>query len=254
MSLLEMSHIKKSFDKEEVIKNISLEVKLGQVLVIIGPSGSGKSTMIRCASTLEEIDSGKICYEEDVLVDTVDGKVTYAEGEELDKIKRKFGMVFQDYNLFPHLSVLENITLAPIKVLKKSKKEAEESAFRLLQKMDLEDKAHSYPYQLSGGQKQRVSIARALAMEPKVLFFDEPTSALDPQLTKEVLKVIQDLARDDWTMVIVTHEMDFAKKVADWVIFMDEGYIVEQGKPEEILEAPKEERTRLFLDYKNINE
>ncbi|NMB14775.1 MAG: amino acid ABC transporter ATP-binding protein [Gallicola sp.] len=252
MNLLEMTNIRKSFGNEEVIKNISLKVEQGEVLVIIGPSGSGKSTMIRCAATLEAIDAGKIQYEEDVLADMEGGDVVYAAGEELEKIKRKFGMVFQDFNLFPHLSVLENITLAPVHVLKKTKEQALQEANLLLRKMGLEEKGDAFPYQLSGGQKQRASIARALAMDPKVLFFDEPTSALDPQLTKDVLKVIQDLAKEDRTMVIVTHEMDFAREVADWVIFMDQGFIVEEGTPEEVLLNPKEDRTRLFLDYQGL--
>lgn len=252
MNLLEMTNIRKSFGNEEVIKNISLKVEQGEVLVIIGPSGSGKSTMIRCAATLEAIDAGKIQYEEDVLADMEGGDVVYASGEELEKIKRKFGMVFQDFNLFPHLSVLENITLAPVHVLKKTKEQALQEANLLLRKMGLEEKGDAFLYQLSGGQKQRASIARALAMDPKVLFFDEPTSALDPQLTKDVLKVIQDLAKEDRTMVIVTHEMDFAREVADWVIFMDQGFIVEEGTPEEVLLNPKEDRTRLFLDYQGL--
>lgn len=252
MNLLEMTNIRKSFGNEEVIKNISLKVEQGEVLVIIGPSGSGKSTMIRCAATLEAIDAGKIQYEEDVLADMEGGDVVYASGEELEKIKRKFGMVFQDFNLFPHLSVLENITLAPVYVLKKTKEQALQEANLLLRKMGLEEKGDAFPYQLSGGQKQRASIARALAMDPKVLFFDEPTSALDPQLTKDVLKVIQDLAKEDRTMVIVTHEMDFAREVADWVIFMDQGFIVEEGTPDEVLLNPKEDRTRLFLDYQGL--
>lgn len=250
MNLLEMANIKKTFGNLEVIKNISLEVKEGEVLAIIGPSGSGKSTMIRCATTLEKINGGTIKYEDDILVDTLEGRVQYATGESLEKIKRKFGMVFQDFNLFPHLSVLENITLAPMQVLKRSKEEAYKDAHGLLKKMGLMDKGDAYPFQLSGGQKQRVSIARALAMDPKVLFFDEPTSALDPQLTKEVLKVIQDLAKEKRTMVIVTHEMDFAAEVADWIIFMDQGYIVEQGTPKDVIHNPKEERTKLFLDYR----
>ncbi|MGO4987955.1 amino acid ABC transporter ATP-binding protein [Gallicola sp. Sow4_E12] len=252
MNLLEMTNIRKSFGNEEVIKNISLKVEQGEVLVIIGPSGSGKSTMIRCAATLEAIDAGKIQYEEDVLADMEGGDVVYASGEELEKIKRKFGMVFQDFNLFPHLSVLENITLAPVHVLKKTKEQALQEANLLLRKMGLEEKGDAFLYQLSGGQKQRASIARALAMDPKVLFFDEPTSALDPQLTKDVLKVIQDLAKEDRTMVIVTHEMDFAREVADWVIFMDQGFIVEEGTPDEVLLNPKEDRTRLFLDYQGL--
>lgn len=210
MSLLEMKNIKKSFDGLEVLKDISLTVEEGEVLGIIGPSGSGKSTLLRCATNLETIDSGEIHY------------------------KGEFGLVFQNFNLFPHFSVLKNITDAPIKVQKRDKKEVYAEAKELLRKMGLEDKADAYPYQLSGGQQQRVSIARALAMNPQILFFDEPTSALDPELTGEILRVIKTLAAEHMTMVIVTHEMNFAKNVADHIIFMDNGYIAEQGTPEEV--------------------
>ncbi|HCR82237.1 amino acid ABC transporter ATP-binding protein [Muricomes intestini] len=210
MSLLEMSHIKKSFDGVEVLKDISLKVEEGEVLAIIGPSGSGKSTLLRCATDLETPDGGDIHYE------------------------GKFGLVFQNFNLFPHFSVLKNITDAPLKVQKREKEEVLREARALLKKMGLEDKENTYPYQLSGGQQQRVSIARALAMNPKILFFDEPTSALDPELTGEILKVIKDLAAEQMTMVIVTHEMNFAKNVADHIIFMDKGIIEEQGTPEEV--------------------
>lgn len=210
MSLLEMKHIKKHFDDVEVLQDISLKVDEGQVLAIIGPSGSGKSTLLRCATNLETLDAGEIHY----------------EGE--------YGLVFQNFNLFPHFSVMRNITDAPIKVQKREKEEVFKEARVLLKKMGLEDKENAYPYQLSGGQQQRVSIARALAMNPKILFFDEPTSALDPELTGEILKVIKDLAAEHMTMVIVTHEMNFAKHVADHIIFMDKGVIAEQGTPEEV--------------------
>lgn len=210
MSLLTISHLKKSFDDVEVLKDISLTVEEGEVLSIIGPSGSGKSTLLRCATNLETADDGTIEY----------------EGE--------FGLVFQNFNLFPHYSVMKNITDAPIKVQKRKKEEVYAEARELLRKMGLEDKENAYPYQLSGGQQQRVSIARALAMNPKILFFDEPTSALDPELTGEILKVIKDLAAEHMTMVIVTHEMNFAKNVSDYIIFMDNGYIAVEGKPEEV--------------------
>ena len=213
MSLLEIKNLKKGFDGLEVLKDISLTVEKGEVLSIIGPSGSGKSTLLRCATGLETPDSGEIHY----------------EGE--------FGLVFQNFNLFPHFSVLRNIIDAPVKVQKRDKKEAIETARALLKKMGLADKENAYPYQLSGGQQQRVSSARALAMNPKILFFDEPTSALDPELTGEILKVIKDLAAEHMTMVIVTHEMNFAKNVSDQVIFMDKGLIAEQGSPEEVFSS-----------------
>ena len=209
MSLLEMKNIKKSFDGQVVLKDISLSVEKGEVLGIIGPSGSGKSTLLRCATGLEKQDFGEIKYE------------------------GTFGLVFQNFNLFPHYSVMKNITDAPIKVQKRKKEEVYEEARELLRKMGLEDKEKAYPFQLSGGQQQRISIARALAMKPDILFFDEPTSALDPELTGEILKVIRDLAAEHMTMVIVTHEMNFAKNVADKIIFMDQGIIAEEGTPEE---------------------
>lgn len=250
MNLLTMNNIKKSFGEDVIIKNISLEVKEGEVLAIIGPSGSGKSTLIRCATNLEKIDEGEIKYKEDYLVKMESGSPKYAEGEKLKEINKNYGMVFQDYNLFPHLSVMENITLAPKMLLNKSKKEIENYAIEILTKMGLEEKVDTYPYQLSGGQQQRVSIARALAMDPKVLFFDEPTSALDPELTEGVLKVIQELAEEKHTMVIVTHEMEFARQVADKIIFMDDGYIIEEGSPDDIILNPKEDRTKKFLKIK----
>ncbi|MGN1164978.1 MAG: amino acid ABC transporter ATP-binding protein [Lachnospiraceae bacterium] len=222
MSLLEMTNIKKSFGELEVLKDISLTVDKGEVLGIIGPSGSGKSTLLRCATGLETPDEGVIKY---------DGS---------------FGLVFQNFNLFPHYSVMKNITDAPIKVQKRDKKEVYETARKLLGKMGLSDKENVYPYQLSGGQQQRVSIARALAMNPDILFFDEPTSALDPELTGEILKVIRDLAAEHMTMVIVTHEMAFARNVSDKIIFMDNGYIAVEGTPEEVFNSSNE-RMREFL-------
>ena len=223
MKLLEIENLKISFEDLDVLHDISLGVEEGEVVAIIGPSGSGKSTLLRCCTGLEQADSGTIHYE------------------------GSYGLVFQNFNLFPHYSVLKNIMDAPISVQKQSKKEAEKEARRLLEKMGLGDKADAYPCQLSGGQQQRVAIARALALKPSILFFDEPTSALDPELTGEILKVIRELAEEKMTMVIVTHEMSFARDVADRVIFMDGGYIIEQGDPKEVIEHPKEERTRQFL-------
>lgn len=244
MSLLKMEHIQKSFGDHTVLHDISLQVAEGEVVAIIGPSGSGKSTLIRLATHLETLDAGFVAFGDLVLFSEAGGYASKAVRREINQI---YGMVFQHFNLFPHLSVMENITLAPISVLGLSKKEAEAKALLLLEKMGLGDKALSYPYQLSGGQQQRVSIARGLALDPKIIFFDEPTSALDPELTQEVLKVMQDLAEEHIAMVVVTHEMSFARQVADRVIFMDQGYIVEEGTPEEVLDHPKEERTRAFL-------
>lgn len=254
MKVLEISHLKKSFDSEAVLKDISLSLEKGKVLAIIGPSGSGKSTLLRCATTLEKPDSGKICYEERVLFSAQEtGESYYAKGEELKQLRRMFGIVFQNYNLFPHFSVLRNIMEAPVHVLKQKSEEAKDTAMKILKKMGLEDKADAYPYQLSGGQQQRVSIARALAMNPEVLFFDEPTSALDPQLTVEILKVIKELAAEHMTMVIVTHEMNFAKEVADYIIFMDNGYIVEEGTSQEVMQNPQNDRTKEFLGSYSAN-
>ena len=222
MSLLEMKNIKKSFNSVEVLKDISLTVDKGEVLGIIGPSGSGKSTLLRCATGLETPDSGEIHYE------------------------GTYGLVFQNFNLFPHFDVMKNITDAPIRVQKRDKDEVYKEARELLKKMGLEDKEKAYPYQLSGGQQQRVSIARALAMKPDILFFDEPTSALDPELTGEILRVIKNLAAENMTMVIVTHEMQFARNVSDNIIFMDNGYVAERGTPEEVFNSSNE-RMKEFL-------
>ena len=250
MNVLELNHVKKTFNNEtlHVLKDISLSVGKGEVVAIIGPSGSGKSTLLRCATLLTDMDSGELLYMGDYAAkNDASGKAVYAGKAELKKIRSRFGLVFQSFNLFPHYSVLRNLTDAQVNVLKRSKSEAREKAMVLLGKMGLADKADAYPCQLSGGQQQRVAIARALAMDPEILFFDEPTSALDPELTGEILKVIRQLADEHMTMVIVTHEMSFARDVADRVIFMDGGIIVEQGDPKEVIHNPKEERTRQFL-------
>ena len=246
MRLLEMNHIKKSFDGQEVLKDISIHVDEGEVLSIIGPSGSGKSTMLRCATMLETIDDGEIIYLGDAAAVSRDGHAVYAKAADLKKIHNYYGLVFQNFNLFPHYSVLKNITDAPMRVQKRGKAEVYAEARELLRKMGLEDREKAYPYQLSGGQQQRVSIARALAMKPKILFFDEPTSALDPELTGEILKIIKDLAAEKMTMVIVTHEMNFAKNVSEYVVFMDQGIIVEEGKPEDVFNS-KNPRMKEFL-------
>ncbi len=247
MSILEINKLKKSFDGIEVLKDISLKVKEGEVVSIIGPSGSGKSTLLRCATLLEKMDEGSLLYCDEVAVKDVGGATIYAPKNELRHIKEYFGLVFQNYNLFPHFSVMKNICDAPISVQKRYKEEVKQEAERLLEKMGLEDKKEAYPFQLSGGQRQRVAIARALAMNPKMLFFDEPTSALDPELTQEVLKVLKDLAKDKMTMVIVTHEIEFARNISDRVIFMDGGVIIEEGTPSEVIENPSNERTKSFL-------
>ena len=248
MKLLEMNHIKKEFDGLGVLKDISLSVEEGEILSIIGPSGSGKSTLLRCATLLTEMDGGELLYDgEYAAKNDADGRSVYSGKAELKKIRSIFGLVFQSFNLFPHYSVLKNLMDPQICVLGRSKEDAQAKAMELLGKMNLSDKAEAYPCQLSGGQQQRVAIARALAMDPQILFFDEPTSALDPELTGEVLKVIKKLAEEHMTMVIVTHEMAFARAVSDRVIFMDGGVIVEQGDPEDVFGAPKMERTKQFL-------
>ncbi len=242
MVLLEMNHVKKSFDGNGVLKDISLKVNEGEVVSIIGPSGSGKSTLLRCATLLEKMDGGELIYlGQKAASEKTDknGRIQceYASKAELHKIRKCFGLVFQNFNLFPHFSVIKNITDAPIKVQKRDKKEVYAQARELLKKMGLSDKENYYPYQLSGGQQQRVSIARALCMNPDILFFDEPTSALDPELTGEILKVIKDLAAEHITMVIVTHEMSFARDISDRIIFMDDGLIAVEGTPEEVFSS-----------------
>lgn len=237
MIYLEMNHVKKSFGDLDVLKDISLKVTQGEVLSIIGPSGSGKSTLLRCATLLETMDCGDLSYLGEQAATIADGKSVYAKPAKLSKIKENFGLVFQNFNLFPHYSVLKNVMDAPIHVQKRPKAEVKKEAMELLATMGLADKADYYPYQLSGGQQQRVAIARALALNPKVLFFDEPTSALDPELTGEVLKVIKSLAEKKMTMVIVTHEMNFAKNISDRVIFMDKGLIAVEGTPDEVFQS-----------------
>ncbi|HEX3039754.1 MAG TPA: amino acid ABC transporter ATP-binding protein [Caproiciproducens sp.] len=254
MGILTANNIFKSFDGEEVLKGISISVKEGHVLAIIGPSGSGKSTLLRCVTQLETVDSGEIHICGETLVkNDAGGKAVYSDKATCAKIGLHIGLVFQNFNLFPHLSVMQNITEAPVCVLNRSKEEAETAARELLKKMDLSDKADAYPCQLSGGQQQRVSIARALAMDPDILFFDEPTSALDPELTGEFLKVIRELADEHMTMVVVTHEMKFARDVADYIVFMDNGVIVEQGDPEQLFGNTQNERTKAFLSRFNEN-
>lgn len=248
MAMLEVKNLSKSFDKLEVLKDISFNVEKGEVVAIIGPSGSGKSTLLRCINQLERADGGviNVCGT-DMLIKNEKGKTAYADAKTLRDIRLKTGLVFQNFNLFPHMTVLRNITEAPVCVLKQNKVEAREKAMELLKKMGLESKDKAYPCELSGGQQQRVSIARALALNPEILFFDEPTSALDPELTGEILKVIKGLAKDGMTMVIVTHEMAFARDVADKVIFMENGYIVEMGAPSQLFGENASERVQQFL-------
>ena len=249
MAILEVRDLKKSFDGVQVLKGISFDVEKAQVMSVIGPSGCGKSTLLRCINQFERAESGTvtICGTR-MMNETPEGRTVYAPAPVLREIRLKTGLVFQSFNLFPHMSVLKNITEAPIHVLKQDREKAESNAMSLLKKMGLESKAKEYPCNLSGGQQQRVSIARALALEPEILFFDEPTSALDPELTGEILKVIKGLAQERMTMVIVTHEMSFAHEISDKVIFMDGGNIIENGTPEEVFEHTENERTLQFLE------
>lgn len=237
-TLIKIENLHKSFGKNEVLKGIDLEIKKGEVVVIIGPSGSGKSTLLRSMNLLEEATKGKVIFED---VDITDKK------NDLFAMREKMGMVFQQFNLFPNMTVMENITLSPIKTKGESKEVAEKRAHELLEKVGLPDKVNAYPQSLSGGQQQRIAIARGLAMEPDVLLFDEPTSALDPEMVGEVLAVMQELAKSGMTMVIVTHEMGFAREVADRVIFMADGVVVEDGTPEQVFEQTQEQRTKDFL-------
>lgn len=236
--MIHVNNLYKSFGKNDVLKGIDEHIEKGEVVVVIGPSGSGKSTFLRCLNLLEEPTSGQIIFEGN---DITDKKV------DINKIREKMGMVFQQFNLFPHKTVLQNLTIAPVKVKGLSKEQAEKKAMELLKRVGLTDKAKAYPSSLSGGQKQRIAIARALAMEPDVMLFDEPTSALDPEMVGEVLSVMKDLAKEGMTMVVVTHEMGFAREVGDRILFMDNGNIVEQGTPEEIFNNPKNPRTIDFL-------
>ena len=236
--MIQVTNLKKSYGSLHVLKGIDVHIREKEVVVVIGPSGSGKSTFLRCLNMLEDFDEGDII---------IDGFRLKDPKTDLNKVREEVGMVFQRFNLFPHMTVLDNITLAPMKVRKWPKEKAEEKALQLLAKVGLQDKANVYPDSLSGGQAQRVAIARALAMEPKVMLFDEPTSALDPEMVGEVLAVMKQLAKEGMTMVVVTHEMGFAREVGDRVLFVDEGRIIEEGTPKEIFENPKQERTKLFL-------
>ncbi len=238
-NIIEVKDLRKSFGKLEVLRGITENIRRGEVVAVIGPSGSGKSTFLRCLNLLEQPTGGEVY---------IDGQCITDKKTDIDKVRREMGMVFQHFNLFPHLKIIENITLAPLKLkLVKNREEAEALAVKLLERVGLADKAKSYPVQLSGGQKQRIAIARALAMNPRIMLFDEPTSALDPEMVGEVLKVMADLAKEGMTMVIVTHEMGFAKEVADRVFFMDEGIIAEQGTPDRIFSDPQNPRTKEFL-------
>ncbi len=250
LPVLEMQHVSKSFDGTVVLQDFSLSVSKGEVVCILGPSGSGKSSLLRCASLLDRFDTGRLAYGElEACRPNEKGQAVYCSKEQLAKIGRRRGMVFQDFNLFPHYNALQNIS-EPLRVVQKlSKEEAQAKALALLEKMDLAKRKDIYPYQLSGGQKQRVAIARALALDPDILFFDEPTSALDPELTQEILQVMKLLAAEDMTMVIVTHEIDFAKAVADRALFMDKGLVVEEGLAKELIENPKHKRTQAFLAH-----
>jgi glutamine transport system ATP-binding protein len=239
MEKIRVNNLKKSYGDLEVLKSIDLQVQEGEVVCLIGPSGSGKSTLLRCLNLLEEVTGGEV---------SVNGIDLTDKGTNINKVRENIGMVFQHFNLFPHLTILDNITLAPVELKKATKEQAKKKAMELLNRVGLQDKASAKPEQLSGGQKQRVAIARALAMNPDIMLFDEPTSALDPEMVGEVLAVIKQLAQEGMTMVIVTHEMGFAREVADRILFMDGGYIVEQGTPQEIFENPQNERTKDFLN------
>nr|WP_300089896.1 amino acid ABC transporter ATP-binding protein [Sedimentibacter sp.] len=236
--MIEIKNIKKSFGKNEVLKNINTEIKKGDKVVIIGPSGSGKSTLLRCMNLLETPTSGSIIFQGDNITD---------KKSDINRIRQRMGMVFQHFNLFPHLTVMENITLAPVKLNLQTKEEAEENALKLLERIGLGDKKDEYPSMLSGGQKQRIAIVRSLAMKPEIMLFDEPTSALDPEMIGEVLKLMKDLAEDGMTMVVVTHEMGFAKSVANRILFMDEGQILEENNPQDFFSNPVHERSKEFL-------
>lgn len=237
--MIDVKNLTKSFGKLEVLKGVSQHISKGERVVLIGPSGSGKSTFLRCLNLLETPTSGEIIFEGQSITD---------DKCDINKIRQKMGMVFQHFNLFPNMTILKNITLAPVRTGLMSKEQAEKQAMELLKRVGLEDKANSYPAQLSGGQKQRIAIVRALCMKPEVMLFDEPTSALDPEMVGEVLDVMKELAKSGMTMVCVTHEMGFAREVADRVLFMDEGKIIEEGTPQEIFSAPKEQRTKDFLN------
>lgn len=245
--MLSAVNIHKKFGHLEVLKGVDLSVHKGDVIAVIGPSGSGKSTLLRCINLLEDVDEGSLTIDDEYLFQTVNGRVVYPDAQNKLRIRKKLGLVFQEFHLFPHLSVMQNLTLAPLQEENADKAAIEENCRALLKKVGLLEKEKNYPYQLSGGQKQRVAIARALALNPEILCFDEPTSALDPELTGEVLRTIKQLAADHMTMVVVTHEMGFAGEVAKEVVFMDDGLVVERGTPDQVLRSPNEQRTRDFM-------
>lgn len=248
MAVLDMQHIKKNFGEKEVLQDINLQVHQGEVVSIIGPSGSGKSTLLRCATFLETIDRGSISYgTQEIVKDLGMDGAEYPDKKKLQQAQQNFGLVFQNFNLFPHYTVLKNITDAPLVIQKRDRQEVMREAEALLEKVGLSERGNAYPCELSGGQQQRVAIARALAMRPQILYFDEPTSALDPEITAEILRLLKELAAEHMTMVIVTHEIDFAGAVSDRVVFMDGGMVVEEGTPEEVLEHPEQKRTQAFL-------
>lgn len=247
MKVLEMTHVGKVFGDKTILKDISLVVEEGEVVSILGPSGSGKSTLLRCATFLEQMDRGGISYlEQEVVKDGTEGSI-YPPHKEMQQSQSVFGLVFQDFNLFPHFSVMKNIADAPIKIQKRDREEVYREVRELLAKVGLQEKENAYPCELSGGQQQRVAIARALALHPQILYFDEPTSALDPEITAEILRIMKKLAAEKMTMVIVTHEIDFARQVSDRVIFMDQGMVIEEGSPEDVIDHPKNARTQEFL-------
>ena len=247
MKILEIKNLEKKFGEKTVLKDISLSVNKGEVVSILGPSGSGKSTLLRCATFLETMDNGELSYSGQKIVVSENGKAVYPSKKVMREAHSKFGLVFQNFNLFPHYNVLKNVSDAPISVMKRNKEEVWEESRKMLKKVGLEDKEKAYPCELSGGQQQRVAIARALVMNPDMLYFDEPTSALDPEITAGILRIMRELAKEKMTMVIVTHEIDFARAVSDRVVFMDGGVIVEQGRPEDVIDNPKNERTKAFL-------
>ena len=252
-SMLEVKNLSKNFDDLSVLKDISFSVNKGDVIAVIGPSGSGKSTLLRCINQLEKASGGEVVVCGKTMFSTDgNGKVVYAPTSELREIRLKIGLVFQNFNLFPHFSVLKNITHAPLIIQKRNKDDVLAEAAKLLDKVGLAGREDAYPHELSGGQQQRVAIARALALHPDILYFDEPTSALDPEITAEILRVMKQLAAEKMTMVVVTHEIDFARAVSDRVVFMDNGYVVENGRPEDVIDNPRNERTRAFLQKLHI--